>query len=131
MPVASSPAGSARGMSAVVLVVEDEFLIRLDTVQMVEEAGCETLEAANAGEALAILARRPDIAIAFTDINMPGSMNGLELAQVIAENWPSVRVVLTSGKVVVRDEELPDHDRFIPKPFSSDQIARVLHELAP
>jgi CheY-like chemotaxis protein len=118
-------------MSVVVLVVEDEFLIRMDTVQMVEEAGCEALAAVNADEALRILSSRPDIAIVFTDINMPGSMNGLELAEVIAENWPSVRVVLTSGKLVVRDEDLPDDDRFIPKPFNFDQVARVIHELAP
>jgi CheY-like chemotaxis protein len=117
-------------MSIVVLVVEDEFLIRLNTVQMIEEAGCETMEAANADEALAILGRTPDIDIVFTDVNMPGSMNGLELAQVIAENRPSVRVVLTSGKVIVRGEDLPRDDRFIPKPFSYDQVARVLHELA-
>ena len=118
-------------MSALVLVVEDEFLIRLSTVQMVEEAGCETLEAASADEALAVLVRRPDIDVVFTDVNMPGSMNGLELAQSIAEHWPSVRVVLTTGKVIVRDKDLPEDNRFIPKPFSSDQVARVLHELAP
>jgi two-component system, response regulator PdtaR len=114
-----------------VLVVEDEFLIRVNTVEMVEEAGYEAVEATNADEGLAMLERRDDVAVVVTDINMPGSMNGLELAQVIAENWPRVRVVLTSGRFFLRDEDLPDNDRFILKPYDSAQIANVLHDLAP
>lgn len=114
---------------AVVLVVEDEFLIRLNTVDMVEEVGFETLEASNADEALDILDQHPEIAIVFTDINMPGSINGLELAETVAENWPGVRVVLTSGRYILRDEELPHDDRFILKPFDSDQLSNVLRGL--
>ncbi len=114
----------------VVLVVEDEFLIRMNTVDMVEDAGFDTLEAGNADEALEILDRHPEIGIVFTDINMPGSINGLELAETVAENWPGVRVVLTSGRYFLRDEELPDDDRFILKPFNSDQLSSVLRGLA-
>ncbi|HEY3777369.1 MAG TPA: response regulator [Rhizomicrobium sp.] len=113
-----------------VLVVEDEFLIRMNTVEMVEEAGYAALEAANADEAIGVLDRRDDIAIVFTDINMPGSMNGLELAEAIADSWPHIRVVLTSGRFILRDEDLPDNDRFILKPFDTGQIANVLHDLA-
>ncbi|MGH6878662.1 MAG: response regulator [Rhizomicrobium sp.] len=114
---------------SVVLVVEDEFLIRLNTVEMVEDAGYQALEAANADEALDILARRPDIAIVFTDVNMPGSMNGLELAEAISDSWPGTAVVLTSGRNILRDEDLPDDGRFILKPYSAGQVANVLHEV--
>lgn len=113
-----------------VLVVEDEFLIRMNTVEMVEEAGYSALEATNADEALGILERRDDIQIVFTDINMPGSMNGVELAEIIAESWPQIHVVLTSGRLILRDEDLPANDRFILKPFDTGQIASVLRDLA-
>jgi CheY-like chemotaxis protein len=80
----------------VVLVGEDEFLIRMNTIDMVENAGFEPLEAGSADEALEILGRHPEIAIVFTDIKMPSSLNSLELADTVAQNWPSIRVVLTS-----------------------------------
>jgi CheY-like chemotaxis protein len=114
---------------AVVLVVEDEFLIRMNTMDMVEEAGYDTLEASNADEALEILERHPEIAIVFTDINMPGSINGIELAETVAEHWPRIRVVLTSGRYLMRDEDLPDEDRFILKPFDEVQLTNVLRGL--
>lgn len=113
----------------VVLVVEDEFLIRMNTVDMVEEAGYETLEAGNADEALEILDHHPEISIVFTDINMPGTINGLELAETVAENWPNTRVVLTSGRQLLRDEDLPHDDRFLLKPFDSDQLCNILRGL--
>lgn len=117
-------------LMTLVLVVEDEFLIRMNTVEMVEEAGYSVLEATNADEALGILERRGDIQIVFTDINMPGSMNGVELAEMVAENWPQIHVVLTSGRLILRDEDLPANDRFILKPFDTGQIASVLRDLA-
>ncbi|HEX4160349.1 MAG TPA: response regulator [Rhizomicrobium sp.] len=113
----------------VVLVVEDEFLIRMNTVDMVEDAGYDTLEASNADEALEILDHHSEIAIVFTDINMPGSINGIELAETIAEHWPGIRVVLTSGRYLMRDENLPDDDRFILKPFDGVQLTNVLRGL--
>ncbi|HTT82561.1 MAG TPA: response regulator [Rhizomicrobium sp.] len=114
----------------VVLVVEDEFLIRMNTVNMVEEAGYDTLEAGNADQAMEILERHPEVAILFTDINMPGSINGLQLAEAETEHWPHVRVVLTSGRYLLRDEGLPDDGRFILKPFDGAEVAKVLHSLA-
>ncbi|HEY6579017.1 MAG TPA: response regulator [Rhizomicrobium sp.] len=114
---------------SIVLVVEDEFLIRLNTVEMVEAAGFEALEASNADEALETLSRRRDVAIVFTDVNMPGSMNGLELAESISDSWPGIRVVLTSGRYILRDEDLPNDDRFILKPYSAGQVAHVLHQV--
>jgi CheY-like chemotaxis protein len=114
---------------AVVLVVEDEFLIRMNTIDMVENAGFETLEAGSADEALEILGRHPEIAIVFTDINMPGSLDGLDLAETVAQNWPSIRVVLTSGRYLLRDEALPNDDWFIPKPFDGEQLSNMLRGL--
>lgn len=113
----------------VVLVVEDESLIRMDAANMIEEAGYDVVEAGNADTAINILKRRNDIGILFTDINMPGSMNGLELAEFVSETWPSIRLILTSGRLIVRDEDIPDEGRFIPKPFGPTQIANVLHSL--
>lgn len=114
---------------AVVLVVEDEFLIRLNTVEMIEDAGYEVVQAADAESAIDILEHRHDIDLIFTDINMPGSMDGLELARYICDTWPSIRVVLTSGKVLLRDKDIPDAGRFLLKPYSSYQVENVLHDL--
>jgi CheY-like chemotaxis protein len=70
-------------LKAVVLVVEDELLLRLNAAQMMEDAGYEVIEASNADEAIQILESRTDIRIVFTDINMPGSMDGIKLANAV------------------------------------------------
>jgi two-component system, response regulator PdtaR len=114
---------------AVVLVVEDEALIRLDTVQMIEDAGYDVLEASNADEAIRILDARSDIHIVFTDVNMPGSMDGLKLAKAIRDRWPPVRLIVTSGKMVVKEADLPEGGRFIPKPYNMRSITNVLQEI--
>src|ERR1700688_2730161 len=85
------------GVPAVVLVVEDEMLLRMRAVDMVEDAGYSSLEAVDADEAVAILESRSDIALMFTDIQMPGSMNGLELARAVHERWPPIKIILVSG----------------------------------
>jgi len=90
-----------------VLVVEDEFLLRLHAVQLVEQAGFEAVEAANADEAVSILEARKDIRIVFTDINMPGSMDGLKLAHAIRKRWPPIELILTSGHFDISNSELP------------------------
>jgi CheY-like chemotaxis protein len=113
----------------VVLVVEDEFLIRMHAAEMIEEAGFEVLEASNADEAVAILEARLDIAVVFTDIQMPGSMDGLKLARAVRNRWPPIHIVATSGLVDVRTGDLPNGGRFLPKPYSSTQVIGALHEL--
>jgi CheY-like chemotaxis protein len=90
-----------------VLVVEDDFLLRMDAVQMVEEAGFDVLEAANADEAISILEARSDINVIFADINMPGSMDGLKLAHAVRGRWPPIKFITTSGHIKVKDEDLP------------------------
>src|SRR5580698_8497257 len=112
----------------VVLIVEDELLIRLDAIEMIEAAGFDTLEAGNAGEAIAILEARPDIHVVFTDIQMPGSMDGLKLARFVRGRWPPIKIVATSGFVIVRKDDLPEGSRFLPKPHRPEQVV-ALREL--
>ena len=112
----------------VVLVVEDEFLLRIDAVNMVTAAGFEAVEASNADEAIAILEARRDITVVFTDIQMPGSMDGLKLARAVRGRWPPIKIVATSS-VDVGEADLPAGGRFLPKPYSPVQITGVLREL--
>lgn len=113
----------------VVLIVEDEALIRMDAVDMIKEAGFEVVEASNADEAIAILEQRLDITVVFTDIQMPGSMDGLKLAQAIRGRWPPIKIVATSGNVQISDEHLPNGGRFLRKPYTSQQITGTLRQL--
>ena len=103
----------------VVLIVEDEFLLRIDAVDMVKAAGCEVVEAANADEAIEILESRRDITVVFTDVQMPGSMDGLKLARAIRGRWPPIKIVATSGHLHVRETDLPAGGRFFAKTLSS------------
>jgi two-component system, response regulator PdtaR len=112
----------------VVLIVEDEFLIRMHAADLVEAAGYRAIEAANADDAIAILEERDDIRVIFTDIDMPGSMDGLKLAAAVRDRWPPVAIIATSGAVDVRDK-LPEGGRFIPKPYSQTDIELHLREL--
>ena len=113
----------------VVLIVEDEALIRLNAVDVIEEAGFEAIEAANADEAIRILESRDDICIVFTDVHMPGSMDGLKLAHAIRNRWPPIKLIITSGRVKVSESAVPAGGRFIDKPYEPSRIARTLHEL--
>lgn len=112
-----------------VLVVEDEPIIRMNAVDMLEEAGFEVLEATNADAALRLLeARADEIAVLFTDIHMPGSMDGLALVAVVAERWPEIRPFVTSGHTTLRDSEVPDHGRFLAKPYRWAQLTTAIGE---
>jgi CheY-like chemotaxis protein len=112
-----------------VLVVEDDHLLRLDAIDMVEAAGFEVMEAANADEAIAILESRNDITVVFTDVQMPGSMDGLKLARAVRGRWPPIKIVTTSGLQIIEETDLPEGGRFLPKPYSSVQVRGLLHEL--
>jgi CheY-like chemotaxis protein len=96
---------------------------------MIAAAGFEAIEAANADEAIEILENRRDITVVFTDIQMPGSMDGLKLARAVRGRWPPIKIVATSGHVDVAETDLPDGGRFLRKPYNSHQIADVLREL--
>lgn len=112
-----------------VLVVEDETFIRMDVVEMLRAAGFDILEATNADEAIQMLERNSDIRLIFTDIHMPGSMNGLKLAAAVRDRWPPVRIIATSGHFKIKAGDLPADARFIPKPYEPAQIISAVHEL--
>lgn len=112
-----------------VLVVEDETFIRMDVVELLRAAGFDMLEAGNADEAIQVLERHPDIRLMFTDIDMPGSMNGLKLAGAVRNRWPPVRIIATSGHFKMQAGDLPADARFFPKPYQPAQIIRAVREL--
>ena len=105
------------GSSVVVLVVEDEFFSRLHAVDLVNDADYTAIEASNADEAIAILEARKDIRIVLTDIDMPGSMDGLKLAHAIRKRWPPIELILTSGHHF-KDDDMPERGRFFPEAIS-------------
>jgi len=121
--------GSSASSTPVVLIVEDEFLLRIDAVDMIKAAGFEVVEAANADEAIEILESRQDITVIFTDIQMPGSMDGLKLARAVRGRWPPIKIVATSGHLHVSETDLPEGGRFLPKPYSPVQVTGLLREL--
>jgi len=120
---------SAFGKGHVVLVVEDESLLRMTAVDMVEEAGFVPIVASDADEAIRILESRCDIRAVFTDVHMPGSMDGLKLVQVVRNRWPPVALIVTSGLMNVLESDLPKGGRFLSKPYQPAQIAAVLRQL--
>lgn len=114
----------------VVLVVEDEPLLRMMAADMVEDAGFEAIEAANADAAVRILESRRDIRIVFTDVDMPGSMDGIALAARIRECWPPVEIILTSGHVMPDNVRLPARGRFFPKPYRATEVMAAMIGMA-
>jgi CheY-like chemotaxis protein len=111
----------------VVLVVEEDALIRMSAVHMIADAGYTVVEACNADEAIRMLERQSDIGVVFTDINMSGSMDGLKLAHAIRNRWPPIHLIVASGLKV--QDELPENGRFILKPYTAEDITNALDEL--
>jgi CheY-like chemotaxis protein len=114
-----------------ILVVEDEPLLRLMAVAIVQDAGFEALAATTADEALAILeARADDVRLVFTDVHMPGSMDGLRLAHAVRDRWPPVELIVTSGRWHIGANDLPDRGRFIAKPYDVHMLSQIFQEMA-
>jgi CheY-like chemotaxis protein len=113
----------------VVLVVEDETLIRMNAVEMVHDAGFEAIAASDADEAIQILESRNDIRAIFTDVQMPGSMDGMRLARVVRNRWPPVALIVTSGKMGGLERDLPTGGHFLPKPYQPAQVEAALRQL--
>jgi len=113
----------------VILVVEDEAIIRMAAVDMLEEAGFAVVEAADADSAIRILELRNDVRAVFTDINMPGSLDGLRLAHAIRGRWPPIHLILTSGRLAASDEYFPTDGRFIRKPYRTEDVIATIREL--
>jgi two-component system, response regulator PdtaR len=116
-------------LSPVILIVEDELLIRMDSAEAIENAGFEVIQAGNADDAIAILEARTEIHVVFTDIQMPGSMDGLKLARFVRDRWPPIKIVATSGLVRVEDDDLPAGSVFLPKPYRGAEVVATLKEL--
>jgi CheY-like chemotaxis protein len=122
----STPAGKAL---PVVLVVEDEPLLRMLAVEVVEEAGFLAIEARDADEAVVLLESRTDIILLFTDINMPGSMDGLKLAHAVRLRWPPIKILVVSGKQQLQSSDLPSNSCFVGKPYRVSELVDELRSM--
>jgi CheY-like chemotaxis protein len=114
---------------AIVLVVEDDLMLRMRAIDMVDDAGYGSIEAVDADEALVILQSRSDIALLFTDVQMPGSMDGLELANAVRERWPLIKIIIVSGQLKLSSSQLPRDSRFFGKPLVSGQMIAEMQNL--
>lgn len=112
----------------VVLIVEDEPLVRLTGADLLADAGFEVLEARNADEALRILEATPEVRVVFSDVEMPGSLDGLGLARNICQRWPRIGILLTSGRGI-REEAFPREGRFLTKPYDGQALVRQIEEI--
>lgn len=112
-----------------VLVVEDDALIRLNLVDQLEDAGYTVFDAANADDAIAILAITPSIRLLFTDIDMPGTMDGLKLAAAVRHRWPPVKIIVTSGHHIVDIIDMPEGSVFFSKPYAHGAVLQSMREL--
>jgi DNA-binding NtrC family response regulator len=111
-----------------VLVVEDEPIIRIVAADALADRGIMAWEAGDADEALDALEQHPRIGLVFTDVNMPGEMNGLGLAHQVSMVRPDIELIVTSGAVTVPDKDLPDKGTFLPKPYPPEKLADLVAE---
>lgn len=105
-----------------ILVVEDEELLRLNAADILEEQGYRVVEADNADAALKVLEARDDVRLLFTDIQMPGSLDGLDLARQVHVRWPRILLVITSGRSLPERSKIPDDSRFVAKPYQARKL---------
>jgi DNA-binding NtrC family response regulator len=119
----------ALNSKAAVLVVEDETLIRLWAADLLQEDGFLVLEAKNADAALKLLEDRPDVKLLFTDVQMPGSLNGMELAREVHARWPHILLVITSGRERPTRADIPNDGRFVAKPYTAEQLLGQVNDL--
>jgi two-component sensor histidine kinase/ActR/RegA family two-component response regulator len=112
-----------------VLVVEDEMVLRMRAVDIVEDAGFRPIEAANAEQAIAILESRSDISLLLTDIQMPGTMDGLKLAHAVYDRWPAIKIILVSGQLKPAESDKPIDSRFFGKPLEIKEMIAELQKM--
>lgn len=113
-------------MTKTILVVEDEPIIRMNAVAMIEDAGYDVIEASNADDAILHLEARPEIRVIFSDIEMPGSMDGLKLIHLVRRRWPPVILILASGRGTPLVDDMPSETVFLRKPYSEGDLLKVL-----
>jgi CheY-like chemotaxis protein len=112
-----------------ILVVEDDGLIRMDLVDTLVDGGFEVIDALNADQALALLEKHPKVGAILTDIDMPGSMNGLGLAKIASERWPDCRIIVISGRYNPSQGAMPEGSLYLSKPISEESLAAALQEM--
>ena len=112
-----------------ILVVDDEPLLRLLAREFLEEMGFRVLEAPNAESALSLLEGRTDVDLLFTDVHMPGAIDGMSLARKVGARWPGVHVLMTSGRERPAPAAIPASGKFMPKPYSPDELLRHVKAL--
>jgi CheY-like chemotaxis protein len=114
----------------VVLVVEDEPLLRMNTVDVVEDAGFEVIEAANATQAMTVLEARDDISIILSDIDMPPGIDGMKLVAIVRNRWPPIEIILVSGQLASAEVQLPDRGVFFSKPYRPHDLVATMTRMA-
>jgi CheY-like chemotaxis protein len=112
-----------------VLLVEDDSLLRWASAEALAQAGFDVIEAADAHTALVTLQSRDDVSVLFTDIEMPGMMDGLELARRARDLWPALRILVTSARSAPPARTLPARGRFVGKPYAQDEIVRDIDRM--
>jgi two-component system, response regulator PdtaR len=112
-----------------ILIVEDEALVRLSAIGMFEDAGFRMIEATNSDEALELLNADSDVQLLFTDVKMPGTIDGVSLARQVRARWPHIGIMVTSSRSMSRFDELPSGSRFEQKPYSPATVIRHAREL--
>ncbi len=112
-----------------VLVVEDEPMLRIDIAIILEQEGFRVFEARNADQAIDILNAHAEIHVMFTDIDMPGSMDGLKLAAAVRDRWPPIKIIITSGHRHLSDDMLPVEGRFFDKPYDPGVIIQTMKQM--
>lgn len=117
------------GIAAVILVVEDDMMLRMHAVDIVADAGYTPIEAMDAAEAVAILESRSDIDLVCTDIQMPGEMDGVGLAHAVHERWPAIKILVVSGQLKLQDLDLPPFSRFLGKPLDAGEVIAEMREM--
>jgi two-component system, response regulator PdtaR len=111
------------------LVVDDEELLRLYAAGLLEDHGFKVIEAEDASAALKVFQSRSDVRLLFTDVQMPGKLNGIDLAQQVHAKWPDVLLVITSGHARPNQADIPDDGRFIRKPYGPDDLFAEVDDL--
>ncbi len=114
------------------LVVDDDLIIRMDATDILEQAGFQVLEAEHGDAALALLkGRHSEVVLLFTDVQMPGELDGFALARSVAASWPHISIVVASGHIKPEPGTMPDKARFVGKPFSAAVVHAHLQEVLP
>lgn len=115
--------------NAIVLIVEDEPIQRMALQDLIEEGGFDVVEAWDAASAIQVLETRTDIRLVVTDVEMPGSLDGMKLAAAVRDRWPPIEIVLVSAQPAPDVEILPVRVEFIPKPIAGDDLLAILTRL--